>query len=286
MTTVARWLVAVAAVAALSGCATGKVRFENLTPGKPLTIDGYLSRPAGEGPFPAVVLMHPCTGVGPQLHRWARWLVERGYVALVVDSFGPRGIVGDCRPETDKDKEELPNTARFDDSAGALRFLMAQPYVRPDRIGIMGFSQGGVFSMAAINGPTLDRARRRGVHPPTIGYRAAVGVYPGGCFSLVEERVIRPLLILMGEADDWTRAETCREMAAKMRAKGADVTMVTYPGAYHFFDVEDQKVEYLPHVANRNKPNECCGATVGYHPEAAADARKQVEAFFERHLKR
>lgn len=284
MTSLRRWLAVLTAVVALSGCATGKVSFTNLTPGKPEKVDGYLSKPDGDGPFPAVVLMHGCQGVSPQLHRWARWFVERGYVALVVDSFGSRGIPGDCKPESGG-KEELPTTTRFDDAGGGLRHLMAEPYVRPDRIGVIGFSQGGVYSMAAINGPSLDRARRRGIHLPTLGFRAAVGVYPGGCFSLLDERVTRPLLVLIGGADDWTRADTCGEMVEKMKAKKADATIVVYPGAYHYFDIEEQKQEYLPKVGNRNKPNGCCGATVGYHVEAAADARRQVEAFFGRHLK-
>jgi dienelactone hydrolase len=89
----------------------------------------------------------------------------------------------------------------------------------------------------------------------------------------------------MGGADDWTNPDICREMVEKMKAKKADATIVLYPGAYHYFDIEDQKREYLPSVANRNKPNECCGATVGYNAEAAADAHRQVEAFFGRHLK-
>jgi dienelactone hydrolase len=284
MTSSRRWLAVITAVVALSGCATGNVSFTNLTPGKPEKIHGHLSKPDGDGPFPAVVLMHGCAGVTPPLHRWARWFVERGYVALVVDSFGSRGFSGDCKPEA-AGKEELPITARFDDAGGALRHLMSEPYVRPDRVGIMGFSQGGVYSIAAINGPSLDRARRRGIHLPSLGFRAAVAVYPGGCFSLVDELVTRPLLVLMGGADDWTNPDICREMVEKMKAKKADATIVLYPGAYHYFDIEDQKREYLPSVANRNKPNECCGATVGYNAEAAADAHRQVEAFIGRHLK-
>jgi dienelactone hydrolase len=269
----------------LAGCAglTGgqTVRFPSVTPGAPAAIAGTLIRPAGPGPFPAVVQLHGCGGVEAQSLRWARWLAERGYVALVVDSFGPRGLAGDCR----SGPGDPPITARFDDAFGALRYLQSLPYVRGDRVAAIGWSQGGVYAMAVINGPSLERARRRGVELPAPGFAAGIGVYPGGCFSLVGERVVRPLLVLIGEADDWTPAAKCREMIEAMRARGADVTIVTYPGAYHYFDVEGQRREVLAQVENDNRPGGF-GATVAYQAEAAADARRRIEEFLARHLSR
>ncbi len=111
-----------------------------------------------------------------------------------------------------------------------------------------------------------------------------MGVYPGGCFSLVKERVIRPLLVLIGAADDWTPAATCREMVEAMRARGADATIVTYPGAYHYFDVEGQPREFLSEVENDNRPGGY-GATVAYQAEAAADAHRRIAEFLARHLR-
>ncbi|HSL50237.1 MAG TPA: dienelactone hydrolase family protein [Candidatus Deferrimicrobiaceae bacterium] len=275
---------AVVAATLLAGCAAlaGRqtVRFPNVTPGAPVSIEATLIRPAGPGPFPAVVLLHGCAGVEAQSLRWARRLADRGYVALVLDSFGPRGIEGDCRSGPD----DPPITARFDDAFGALRYLQSLAYVRAERVAAIGWSQGGVYAMAAINGPSLERARRRGVALPATGFAAAVGVYPGGCFSLVGEQVVRPLLVLIGEADDWTPAAKCREMVEAMRGRGADAAIVTYPGAYHYFDVEGQRLEVLAHVENDNRPGGF-GATVSYHPAAAADARRRIEAFLGRHLR-
>jgi len=266
--------------AATGGCASGGVSFPNATPGKPLRVPAREYRPSGAGPFPALVLLHGCHGVSASTHEWARWFRDQGYVALVVDSWGARGIGRGC----DADTPELPNTERFDDAVGALRFLRARPYVRSDRIGAIGWSNGGVFAIAVINGPSLERAQRRGVTLPEPGFRAAVGIYPGGCFSLVNELVTRPLLVLMGEADDWTIAGPCVEMVERMRQRGADATIVLYPGVYHYFDVTGQPLAYLPEVGNRNKPGECCGATVGYDAFAATDARRRVGEFFGSHL--
>lgn len=273
-------LAALVASVVVSGCSGSLVYFPNATPGKPLTIPAHLERPEGPGPFPAIILLHGCHGVSASTHDWARWFSRLGYVALVVDSWKPRAIPDGCVPEA----PDLPSSERFDDSVGALRFLHARPDVDHARIGVIGWSNGGVFSMAAVNGPTHERARRRGVTLPEPGFGAAVGVYPGGCFSLVDELAVRPLLVLIGDVDDWTFPGPCVDMVQTMRRRGADATIVLYPGAVHYFDVEGQPRKYLPEVANRNKPNECCGATVGYDASAADDARRRVAEFFARHL--
>ena len=282
-----RWgaLVAVAIGGALSsGCAGGlvtlRVKFPSVTPGAPQGIAATLVRPAGEGPFPAVVQLHGCAGLEAQSYRWARWLADHGYVALVVDSFGPRDVKGDCRSGPD----EPPITARFDDAFGALRYLQGQPYVLRDRIAAIGWSQGGVYAIAVINGASLERAKKRGVELPPVGFAAGIGLYPGGCFSLVNEQVVRPLLVLIGGADDWTPAEKCAEMVNAMKSRGADAAIVVYPGAYHYFDVEGQRLEVLADVENDTKPGGF-GATVSYQSDAAVGAYRQVEAFLARYLK-
>jgi dienelactone hydrolase len=196
-----------------------------------------------------------------------------------VDSLGPRRLQGDCKSGPD----EPPITARLDDAFGGLRFLQSLPFVRADRIAVVGWSQGGVYALAVINGPSLDRARKRGVSLPELGFAAAIGIYPD-CYSLINEQVIRPLLVLIGSADDWTLAVTCEQMATAMRSRGADVSIVVYPGAYHYFDVEGRRLEVLAEVENDNTPSGY-GATVAYQAAAANDAFRQVERFLTRHLK-
>ena len=276
-----RALSALLASTVIAGCASPSLSFPNATPGKSLAVPAWEQRPSGLGPFPAVVLLHGCHGVSESNHEWARWFRDQGYVALLVDSWTPRGVGKTCEPSL----PDIPNTERFDDAVGALRFLQGKPYVDPARIGVIGWSNGGVFALAVINGPSLERARRRGVVVPEPGFRASVAVYPGGCYSLVEELVIRPLLVLLGDADDWTIPGPCVEMVEAMRRRGADASIVLYPQAYHYFDVVGQRHVFLAEVANHNKPNECCGATVAFDAGAFADARGRVAEFFGYHLK-
>src|SRR5437867_5769139 len=269
---------------ALGSACRGAVSFESATPKAPDRVEGRLVKPKGTGPFPALVLLHGCQGVLPQAHAWARWLGERGYVAFVVDSFGPRKEPADCKDDPKDGKASGPSTARFDDAIGALRYLQAQPFVIPDRVASFGWSQGGLFAMSVINGPTLERARARGVALPRAGYAAAIAMYPGGCRDYAKELVIRPLLLLIAGADNWTPPQYCREMTAAMKARGADVTLVEYPGAYHYFDTAGQKKEVLKDIEQPYTPG-TFGVTVAYDPAAAADASRRLEDFLTRTLK-
>jgi dienelactone hydrolase len=276
-----RSLSALCALLLIAGCASSNSSFQNATPGTPLTVPAWELRPAGSGPFPAVVLMHGCAGVSESNHEWSRWFRDQGYVALLVDSWGPRRVGASCSPSL----PDVPNTERFDDAVGALRYLQAKPYVDPARIGVIGWSNGGVFALSLVNAPSLERARLRGVVVPELGFRASIAFYPGGCYSLVDELVIRPLLVMIGDADDWTDPGPCVAMVEAMRRRGADARIVLYPRAYHYFDVIGQPRTYLAEVANHNKPNECCGATVAFDPGAFADSRRRVAEFFGYHLK-
>lgn len=263
----------------LGGCASW-VSFPSLAPSAPVEIRARVERPPGPGPFPAVVLLHGCGGVSDQLTRWARWLAGRGYLALVLDSFGPRGVPGNCAPDS---PDDMPTTARFDDAMGALTYLQSRPDVVPGRIAAIGFSQGGGYAMSVINGPSIERARGRGVRVPATGYAAAIAVYPGGCEHYANEQVVRPLLVLIGAADDWTPAPRCEAMVSALNGRGANASIVLYPGAYHYFDVEGLALTVLPDVGNDSKPGGR-GATVGYDAAAAADARRRIDAFLSRYL--
>ena len=56
---------------------------------------GHLSGPTGDGPFPAIVFLHGCGGLGRWNVVWTARLIDWGYVVLNVDSFGARGFA-DC----------------------------------------------------------------------------------------------------------------------------------------------------------------------------------------------
>jgi dienelactone hydrolase len=94
---------------------------------------------------------------------------------------------------------------------------------------------------------------------------------------------VAPLLILIGEKDDWTPAAPCVELARSSRATQHPVDIVVYPGAHHSFD-SDRPVRYVATRVNMNAPAGR-GATTGGDPQAWADSIRRVTEFFERTLR-
>jgi len=234
------------------------------------TVDGYLFAAPGDGPHPAILFLHGCGGLltakGVPENRqtdWAQRFNAAGYTILMLDSFTPRGVTSMCAP---KDYQAAVFTARPLDALGALAYLRSLPSVDADRIGLMGWSEGG--------GVTLNTLR----NPLAAGFRAAVAFYPAGCTPGRIGRAYQapiPLLVLLGEDDVWTRAAPCQEALQRVHG-GAPIQIQTYPGAYHDFD--------WPHMTVHEVPKDRTAAGVvpieGTNPAARADALERVPAFF------
>jgi dienelactone hydrolase len=191
-------------------------------PGPKVTLSGELFLPA-EGSSgkrrPAVVLLHGCGGMyttrGALVARnldWAQRFAGWGYVALLVDSFGPRGHGPLCEL---KDRPTQPWVERTADAYAALDYLVARGDVDPKNIFVMGWSHGG----STVNG--VVRAGAPGLRADGPRFRAAVAYYPGCQQPLRAKnyRPVVPLLIQHGEADDWVAAAPCVKFAEASAAE-------------------------------------------------------------------
>ena len=221
-------------------------------------ISGWLYKPRGAGPFPGIVLAHTCGGVSEQTEMWARKLVGWGYVVVAPDSFGPRGEKNVCSKGS-----VVSGNMRVADVAGAVDFLNAQPFVVKGQIGLIGHSHGGW---------TAVRAAQKYYGLAQRGLKASVAYYPL-CNAAFDTNVDVPLLILIGDKDDWTPADSCRKLQAAGFARPELVEAVYYPNAHHSFDY--------------NVPDRTAfGHKMGYDSAAAPDAEVRTRAFFERWLTR
>lgn len=257
-----RW---VGAIALLFLCAVGAraetVRFASIAVGQVSAgpeITGWLSKPPGPGSFPAVILAHSCAGQGAHTDAWAQRLVGWGYLVLAPDSFNPRGTKAVCTTPN----VVTPNM-RVADIAGALDYLATRPDVRKGSIGIIGHSHGGSTTMRSLQKVFDLKAR---------GLRGGVAYYPG-CNPAGNSGVDLPLLILIGELDDWTPAEACRRLKPQ---RPELVETLYYPNAYHSFDAK---------APDRNVPGAGKTHHLAYDPVAAPDAEARTKAFFDKLLK-
>ena len=229
--------------------------------GPSLVLTGRLQKPEGDRQFPAVVLLHGCGGVQTKRdHRWAERLVSWGYVTLQVDSFKPRGIRSVC---TLGGKESTDMLARrVADAYDAQHFLAGLPFVDNKRIAVMGWSHGGATTLNALY-PKRDDP-----------FNVAIAMYPSCRKSLAD--LNSPLLILIGEKDDWTPSERCVAMMPSGKSN-FEVALQIYPDAYHAYD-------------SIGKPREVMGSQGSHHlehnPVAEQDSKVRVKEFLEKYLHR
>jgi dienelactone hydrolase len=169
---------------------------------------GYLSKPAGPGPFSAVALLHSCLGLPSDRRALAEKLTGAGFVALWVDDFTTRSLSETC-------SVDFPEA--LNDALGAYDYLARLPEVDPGRLAAVGFSQGG------------DTALKLATQAP--GFRAAAAYYPP-CANSEGERLKIPTLILVGSEDDVTPAADCHAFARGQKL----ARLIVLPGARHLFD--------------------------------------------------
>ena len=241
---------------------------------------GYLFKPQGAGPFPALVMLHGRSGpyssaaggvyTAATLSRrhavWGEFWAERGYLALHVDSFGPRGYAPGFPIHSYKQRPPEVNeqTVRPLDAYGALRYLRGRADVIADRVGVQGWSNGAMTVLALLSdaAPGIE-------HPtPHTGFRAALALYPG---CRVQEkqnyRPYAPVLMLLASEDREVSPVVCERFAQQALARGVEIEVVLYPGAEHAFDDPGRRKQAIE--ANR---------------VATEDARMRAERFFAQYL--
>lgn len=196
--------------------------------------------PPGPGPFPAMVILHGCDGIGRHYRIWARTLRAWGYVAMLVDSFRPRGVNNVCNHGM-----VVPPLAQAQDAFAAAGYLRGLPNVRADRIGVIGFSHGGWAVLKAVLADTVHQDQAQ-------AFVAAVAFYPG-C-QPPDSPLVTDTLILIGDADDWAPLSRCMSWYNQAQRAGHVLEMKVYPGARHGFDSPRMPHTYAGHYVGRDPP--------------------------------
>jgi dienelactone hydrolase len=255
---------------------------------------GYVYKPQGRGPFPAVVMMHGRTGpysakvngsctfvqrgvksecnaetLSARAKMWGEFWAEHGLLAIHVDSFGPRGRAHGYGRNTHSDAErqavnEL--TVRPWDAEDALAYLYLRGDVKTNQIALQGWSNG---ASTALNLMDLYKTRRTRM----VGFQQALVFYPGcGTKALRSSKGYRagvPTTVFLAGNDEEVNPDVCRKTLSDARADLGDgkrtVDIINYADATHDFD-------------NPGKPRQSVPANVKAKADAMARALQIIKA--------
>ncbi|HEV2610629.1 MAG TPA: dienelactone hydrolase family protein [Noviherbaspirillum sp.] len=255
----------------------------------PVSLASWWIGAGKNGRLPVIIALHGCGGLygtagnkqkvfSGRHAAMADLLQDAGYHVLWLDSFSSRGKQSIC---TEKfSRRDISVADRRADVHAALRWVAARPEVDAARIALLGWSNGGSTVLSSIDAGHTD------VSSNTVRPAAAVAFYPG-CTAFARDAGYRnatPLLILMGEKDDWTPPDACVALERKLDAAsaGAPVALRLYPDSFHNFDAPGLPVRRRLDVPNGVRPGE--GVTSGGNPAAREDAYRELFAFLKKHL--
>jgi dienelactone hydrolase len=236
-----------------------------------------LYKPDGNGPFPTVIALHGCDGLGghseavlPRYRDWAERLLKEGHAVLLPDSYGSRGIGPQCRV---RERKVRARRERVEDVVAARQWLMQQPWVARDRISLVGWANGASTLLWAVRPQLL----KRGAEPD---FRAAIAFYPDCRISAGLGWSTRvPTLLLIGARDDVSSPPACRAMIDGARGRSALTRIVVYPGAYHEFDRVNLPLRALTGTSDATLPEH---GHLGSDADARADSQKLVAEWLAR----
>lgn len=215
------------------------------------TVQAVLYTPSGKGPFPAIIVIHEYWGLNDWVKEQASKLADQGYEALAIDLY--RGKVATTPDMAHELMRGVPEDRAKRDLHAAFEFLQAQPNVKKDRVGAIGWCMGGGYALdVALQEPTL-----------------AADVINYGHLATDPEmlkKINPPILGLFGGKDQGITPDDVHKFEAAMKQLGKKVEIKIYDDAGHAFENPNNKG--------------------GYRPDDAADAWKRIIAFLSENLKK
>jgi len=218
-----------------------------------------LKKPAGTGPFPALIMVAGCSGyAGPAetvYDKWQDQFVAAGFVVVKAEFLKPRAL-SNCAA-INPFRYLVTKKEAAGDIYQAIGDLIKTGFVDPLRISLIGWSFGGGSVLQALSGGDPSRAK---IH-------SVVSYYPD-CYQLDPWSGSTRTLILFGGNDTTALPSRCREVMAKM-TDTASIKTIEYPGAMHAFD--------FPFLGTQGITTPL--GVMGYNPAAATQAWDAALAF-------
>jgi carboxymethylenebutenolidase len=244
---VAAWVLFATANSAIAGSVkTQAVTFASGSE----TIAGYLATPESPGKYPAVVVIHDDAGLSDWVKERTQSLAGHGYVALAVDLY--RGEVAHDPQFAYELTVNTPSDRVLRDLEAAIHFLVARADVNKEKVGSIGWSVGGKWSLLlAVNDPFLAAC--------VVNY-GSVPTEPADI-----QRIHAPVLGIFGADDRFIAADDAFAFEDAMKGAHKSIEIKMYRHAGHDFANPTDKL--------------------GFDEAAADDAWQRTIAFLDQHLK-
>lgn len=215
------------------------------------TVKGILYMPAGNGPFPGIIVIHEWWGLNDWVKEQASKLADQGYAAIAVDLY--RSKVATTPEEAHEIMRGVPADRAARDLHAAFAFLQAQPNVKKDRIASIGWCMGGGYSLdVALAEPTLAAAVINYGHLATDP--SAIG------------KIRAAILGNFGGQDKGIPPEDVKRFEEQLKKDGKKADIKIYADAGHAFENPNNKA--------------------GYREADAADAWQRTVNFLNENLKK
>ena len=196
---------------------------------------GFLARPQGEGPFPAVIVIQEWWGLNDNIKDIAQRFAREGLVAFAPDLYH-----GEVTSEPDEAQKlmmqtDMPRASQ--ELVKAAEYLSQQPYVRGRGIGATGFCMGGGLALTLATDTPLIKAAAPfyGVNPQPIDKL---------------QNLQGPVLAVYAEHDDFASAAVRGDLRAAMAQYGKQLEVQVYPGTEHAFFNDTRREVYRETAAN------------------------------------
>ena len=215
----------------------------------PVEIDALIAYPKkGEGPFPVLVFNHASGGPKSYISKWFKFnksmamqLRKKGIAVMFVDNFTARNVTGAAA-----DQAQVSTYSFYIDAFMTLEYLSKDPRVNIKKVGITGWSRGGMNSLAIAETRIRDALVSKDLYFAASLPRS-VECRQSGFFRNPQPIKETKILMVNGKIDDASHAHICEEYGEKMKANGADIKVTTKKGWGHGFEA-NYEAEYEEHL--------------------------------------
>ena len=203
---------------------------------RPVKVDALIHYPKGEGPFPVLIITHSSGGPSDFMDKWYKYyrqqlkpLLKMGIAVMYLDNFSGRSVIN-----TYANQQQATHWSTYIDAFMALEHLSKDPKINIKKVGISGYSRGGMVSLM------ISEKRLRDAIVSKDLYFAAAQPRSPDCWSIGMFRNPQPVKetktwMVLGGKDDYTLAEHCVIQGEKIKANGGDIEITVKKGWGHGF---------------------------------------------------